>query len=346
MPTTTTASSSSSAAASSTSAGRSPSPAAGRKPDHSIEYLVAGGSAGAIARTCVAPIERCGRPEKKHSFFFLLSRSLTQRRSIKIIFQINKGGQYRHLLQQLVGEEGFLALWKGNSAAVIRVVPYTATTFLAYEQYKVMFGASFQHRGLTESVAGAAAGVTAVALTYPLDLVRARLAMQANGKLASARYTGVLNALLTIPRTEGFAALYRGIAPTMCGVAPYAAIKFSAFEALKRAACVLWNVADKDLPIDVRMTCGGLAGLFAQTFTYPFDVLRRREQTHSGARPYSNVFSGMLQLAQQEGVRRGLYRGLSLNYLKTLPNVMIYMSLYDVFKRYLVERKDARLNAR
>ena len=41
---------------------------------------------------------------------------------------------------------------------------------------------------------------------------------------------------------------------------------------------------------------------------------------------------GLLQLRREEGVRRGLYRGLSLNYLKTLPNVMLYMSLYDQFK--------------
>ena len=34
-------------------------------------------------------------------------------------------------------EEGVLAFWKGNTAAVIRVVPYMSITFLAYEEYKV-----------------------------------------------------------------------------------------------------------------------------------------------------------------------------------------------------------------
>jgi hypothetical protein len=33
--------------------------------------------------------------------------------------------------------------------------------------------------------------------------------------------------------------------------------------------------------------------------------------------------------------RLGLYRGLSLNYLKTMPNVAIYMSLYDFLKIHL-----------
>jgi hypothetical protein len=40
------------------------------------------------------------------------------------------------------------------------------------------------------------------------------------------------------------------------------------------------------------------------------------------------VMCGVLQ----QGVRRGLYRGLTLNYIKTVPNVAIYMSLYDVVK--------------
>jgi hypothetical protein len=215
-----------------------------------------------------------------------------------------------------------------------------ATTFFAYEEYKVLFANVFDHRwpAVNESLAGSAAGITAVALTYPLDLVRARLAMQENAKAQphlQYRYRGVFDALVSIPRQEGPAALYRGISAAVVGVVPYAGIKFSAYEALKRVAMTLFSKSEADLPVSVRMGCGGLAGLLAQTFTYPFDVLRRRAQT--GRQPYPNVVVGIVQLAREEGVRRGLYRGLSLNYLKTLPNVMIYMSLYDIFKARLLK---------
>lgn len=215
-----------------------------------------------------------------------------------------------------------------------------ATTFFAYEEYKVLFNSMFDQRwrAVNESMAGSAAGITAVALTYPLDLVRARLAMQENAKNQAQlpyRYRGVFDALVSIPRQEGFRALYRGMSAAVVGVVPYAGIKFSAYEALKRLAMTISSKSEQDLPVPVRMGCGGLAGLLAQTFTYPFDVLRRRAQT--GRQPYGNVFVGIVQLAREEGVRRGLYRGLSLNYLKTLPNVMIYMSLYDIFKARLLK---------
>ena len=42
--------------------------------------------------------------------------------------------------------------------------------------------------------------------------------------------------------------------------------------------------------------------------------MRRRMQTGQAA--YPSVFRGLVEIAQKEGVRRGLFRGLSLNYAK------------------------------
>ena len=53
---------------------------------------------------------------------------------------------------------------------------------------------------------------------------------------------------------------------------------------------------------------------------------------------YSSPLDAVLTIWREEGLRLGLYRGLSLNYLKTLPNVAIYMSLYDIAKLWLSQR--------
>ena len=45
---------------------------------------------------------------------------------------------------------------------------------------------------------------------------------------------GLGNAVVTVVRTEGFPALYKGLAPTLVGIAPYAAINFASYDLLKR----------------------------------------------------------------------------------------------------------------
>jgi len=66
-------------------------------------------------------------------------------------------------------------------------------------------------------------------------------------------------------------------------------------------------------------------------------------QTHDGpGRLYASALDGLRTISRDEGVTKGLYRGLSLNYLKTMPNVAIYMTLYDIFKRRLVTGTSGR----
>ena len=303
------------------------------KKGHWTEYLLAGGTAGMVARTCIAPIER-----------------------MKILFQVQKGNQnIRHLLSSLMKKEGVLSMWKGNSAAVIRVIPYTALQFTAFEHFSVMLAPksisaastststsvsnekqpvqSGIDKALRAIGAGSMAGCVACAVTYPLDMVRARMALQNEG-LSATRYTGVFNAVTSIARSEGPRALYRGISPTLGGVAPYTGLKFGCYGLAKSVACGLIGAeSEEELPAWARAVAGAAAGSIALTFVYPFDVVRRRFQTHPGPEPYAKSVTAAFQnIYKQEGVVRGLYRGLSLNYLKTIPNVAIYMSLYDVIK--------------
>ena len=54
---------------------------------------------------------------------------------------------------------------------------------------------AFGKSNLDKFVAGSAAGVTAVTLTYPLDTIRARLAFQVTGEHV---YTGILHTATSI----------------------------------------------------------------------------------------------------------------------------------------------------
>eukprot|EP01062_Namystynia_karyoxenos_P033571 TRINITY_DN24703_c0_g1_i1.p1 TRINITY_DN24703_c0_g1~~TRINITY_DN24703_c0_g1_i1.p1 ORF type:complete len:329 (+),score=110.06 TRINITY_DN24703_c0_g1_i1:80-988(+) len=289
------------------------------------DLLVAGGAAGIVSRTAIAPIER-----------------------VKILYQTSRGaGGWIGIAPRVLREDGVLGFWKGNSAGVIRVVPYLSIQLSSNDLYRVYISALAERASpvpmpvaVRNLLAGVCAGATAVAATYPLDTVRARLAVAAAqpGGGASA---GLLQTVREVARTEGAAALYRGCWMSCCGGGLYSGIKFMSYDVVKAQFCSLTGLStsDRDLAVWQRCASGAAGGFVAQTFAYPVDVMRRRMQTHKGPGPppYRGIIDGVVKIASQEGILSGLYRGLSLNYIKTVPNVAIYMSLYDVFKYWLHE---------
>lgn len=74
--------------------------------------------------------------------------------------------------------------------------------------------------------AGAIAGSVSVLATYPLDIARTRLSILAlTQKESSLLSDGMLHTIRNIYVNEGgLMALYRGVSPTILGVAPYVAL--------------------------------------------------------------------------------------------------------------------------
>ncbi|XP_043276337.1 graves disease carrier protein-like isoform X2 [Venturia canescens] len=301
--------------------------------NNSLEFvtksLLAGGVAGMCSKTAVAPLDR-----------------------IKILLQAHSV-HYKHLgvfsgLKEIIEREKFFALYKGNFAQMIRIFPYAATQFTAFELYKKFFSGLFgKYTHVDKFVAGSGAGVTAVLLTYPLDTIRARLAFQVTGEHV---YTGIAHTAITIFKDEGgLRALYRGFLPSIIGMIPYAGFSFYSFEKLKyfsmRYAPNLLcsecprNTGGLVLTLPAKLLCGGIAGAVAQSFSYPLDVTRRRMQlammdpaTHKYG---SGMLSTMKLIYVENGIIKGLYRGMSINYLRAIPMVAVSFTTYEIMKQLL-----------
>ncbi|KAL7411884.1 mitochondrial carrier domain-containing protein [Mrakia frigida] len=234
--------------------------------------------AGATSRTVVSPLER-----------------------LKIIMQVQSsstGQPYKGVLPSLIKmwkEEGPKGYMKGNGVNCLRIFPYSAVQFTTYETLKSVFtdyedgqaggkGKGKLGTGL-KLVAGSLAGITSVASTYPLDLVRSRLSISAAhlGGLNQPRgkELGIVGMTLKVYRTEGgIRGLYMGMVPTAAGVAPYVALNFVFYEKL-RVHFLADSIEDDYSETRIALTklaCGAAAGGTSQTITYPFDVIRRKMQ--------------------------------------------------------------------
>ncbi|RZC81900.1 hypothetical protein C5167_044464 [Papaver somniferum] len=292
-----------------------------------VKELIAGGAAGAFAKTTIAPLER-----------------------IKILLQTRTEGFHSigvyQSMKKLLKHEGVFGFYKGNGASVIRIVPYAALHFMTYEQYRCWILNNCPAMGtgpVVDLLAGSAAGGTAVLFTYPLDLARTKLAYQVTSPKESighglrsihsqTDYCGLKHVFKSVYREGGMRALYRGVGPTLVGILPYAGLKFYIYEELKRRV-----PEEHQNSVMLRLSCGALAGLFGQTFTYPLDVVRRQMQVRSlqqGGPGYRNTMEGFTTIIRNQGWGQ-LFAGLSINYMKIVPSVAIGFTAYDMMKSWL-----------
>ncbi|NXQ31312.1 S2542 protein, partial [Alaudala cheleensis] len=226
-------------------------------------------------------------------------------------------------------KEGFWSLWRGNSATMVRVIPYAAIQFCAHEEYKQILGNyyGFQGKALTpfpRFIAGSLAGTTAAMVTYPLDMVRARMAVT-----PKEMYSSIVHVFIRISREEGLKTLYRGFTPTILGVIPYAGLSFFTYETLKKVHAEHSGKAQPSPP--ERLLFGACAGLIGQSASYPLDVVRRRMQTAGVlGHTYSSILLTMRDIVREEGLVRGLYKGLSMNWVKGPIAVGISFTTFDL----------------
>lgn len=250
-------------------------------------------------------------------------------------------------LAKIWREEGFKGMMAGNGTNCIRIVPYSAVQFGSYNLYKPFFEPS-PGEPLTPArrlCCGAIAGITSVTFTYPLDIVRTRLSIQSASFAgltrdeAQKKLPGMFQTLGHMYRTEGgFFALYRGIIPTIAGVAPYVGLNFMVYESVRQ----YFTPEGQQNPTSIGKLCAGaISGAVAQSITYPFDVLRRRFQvnTMSGmGYKYKSIFDAVKVILASEGIQ-GLYKGLVPNLMKVAPSMASSWLSFELTRDALVNLK-------
>ena len=283
--------------------------------------LAVGGTAAAISKTIVAPIERIK--------LLLQVQAASQ--------QIATAGQYKGIIDCFVRipkEQGVLSFWRGNLANVLRYFPTQALNFAFKDTYKKIFlsgvdkKAQFWRYFVGNLASGGAAGATGLCFVYPLDFARTRLAADV-GKGSSREFTGLGNCISVIAKRDGVKGLYQGFGVSIQGIIVYRAAYFGTYDTAKGM-----------LP-DPRNTPIVVSWMIAQTVTtgagilsYPFDTVRRRMMMQSGRGEDQRMYSGTIdcwrKIYQQEG-GSAFFKGAFSNILRGTGGALVLV-LYDELK--------------
>ncbi|KAM0717433.1 hypothetical protein Q7P37_007285 [Cladosporium fusiforme] len=225
-------------------------------PQQSWQYAlrsgVAGGIAACAAKTVVGPLDR-----------------------VKILFQASNPEFAKYTgtwtgalkaMRDIYRSDGGRGLFRGHSATLLRIFPYGGIKFLAYEQVRALV---IKNKGeethIRRFLAGSIAGCFSVFATYPLEVIRVRLAFEtkshqrvglrdicrtiynerppaprvqqspqsaaAVSEQAASAIASTTQAFSAVTQQKGLANFFRGFTPTLWGMIPYAGSSFLTHDA-------------------------------------------------------------------------------------------------------------------
>ncbi|CAK9209991.1 unnamed protein product [Sphagnum jensenii] len=279
-----------------------------------------GGVSAAVSKTAAAPIERVKLLIQNQDEMLKSGRLATPYKGIGECFA------------RTVRDEGFLSLWRGNLANVIRYFPTQALNFAFKDYFKALFGRKKDRDGYWvwfagNLASGGAAGASSLLFVYSLDYARTRLANDAKSSRKGGgdrQFNGLLDVYRKTLASDGIAGLYRGFVISCAGIVVYRGLYFGIYDSLKPVVLV-----------------GNLEGNFLASFllgwgitigaglaSYPIDTVRRRMMMTSGeAVKYKSSLDAFRQIIAKEG-SKSLFKGAGANILRAVAGAGV-LSGYD-----------------
>uniref|UniRef100_A0A674H4E0 Uncoupling protein 3 n=1 Tax=Taeniopygia guttata TaxID=59729 RepID=A0A674H4E0_TAEGU len=289
--------------------------------------FVSAGMAGCIADLCTFPLDT--------------AKVRLQIQGEVRIPRTTSSVEYRGVLGTLstmVRTEGARSLYSGLAAGLQRQMSFASIRIGLYDSVKQLYtpkGA--ENTGVaTRLLAGCTTGAVAVACAQPTDVVKVRF--QASGALSDSarRYSGTVDAYLTIAREEGVRGLWRGTLPNIARNAIINCGELVTYDLLKDALLRAQLMTDNVL---CHFVAAFGAGFCATVVASPVDVVKTRYMNASSGQ-YRNALSCLLALLMQDGPA-GLYKGFIPSFLRLGSwNVVMFVS-YEQLQRTMVLARPA-----
>ncbi|KAL6734631.1 hypothetical protein Aduo_005150 [Ancylostoma duodenale] len=223
----------------------------------------------------------------------------------------------------IIKNEGFGALYKGLLPNLVGVAPSKAVYFYSYSTSKRFWNDSeifVPNSAIVHMVSAGSAGFVAASAVNPIWLVKTRLQLH-HGKC------GILEMIRRVYQREGIRGFYKGVTASYAGVSE-TMIQFVIYEHLRGYLLRHHDDEEDKGKMDFLnfMVAGGCAKFIACVLAYPHEVVRTRLREESSVK--RGFFRTLYDLYKEGG--RAMYRGLSVQLMRTVPNTAITMGTYEV----------------
>uniref|UniRef100_A0A914WLS4 ADP/ATP translocase n=1 Tax=Plectus sambesii TaxID=2011161 RepID=A0A914WLS4_9BILA len=284
-----------------------------------IKGFFAGGVAGAVSKTAVAPIDR-----------------------VKLVLQLQDASGSVQKCKGIIDccfristEQGLVSFWRGNLVNVMKSFPQTGFSLALRDKYRSLFLRNVdKSKNFYQFVAGCilsggAAGATTLCFIYPLDFARTRLAADmGNGKLRE--FKGSSDCITTILKKNGFFGLYRGFSASVQYIFVSRAAFFGMFD-----TCRSLSDCNTKTPFVSTWALAQASIMASGLFCYPWDTVRRRLMMQAGRQEkdvlYQNSLDCWLKICQSEGVT-AFYKGAMSNLFRGTGSALVVAFYYEIIK--------------
>ncbi|KAI9796595.1 MAG: Mitochondrial dicarboxylate transporter [Candelina submexicana] len=225
--------------------------------------------------------------------------------------------------------DGFLGLYSGLSASLLRQLTYSTTRFGVYEELKPLSttptttNPSFLTLLALSSTSGFLGGIAG----NPADVLNVR--MQHDAALPSRdrrNYRNAIDGLIRMTREEGWRSLFRGVWPNSMRAVLMTASQLSSYDTFK--TLLLSNTQLQD-NLTTHFSASFLAGFVATTVCSPVDVIKTRVMSAKESKGLARL---LVDIYGREGVG-WMFKGWVPSFIRLGPHTIVTFLFLEQHKK-------------
>ncbi|KAI4149970.1 MAG: hypothetical protein LQ341_001207 [Variospora aurantia] len=250
---------------------------------------------------------------------------------VKVRLQTRSSDGPRGMLKtfiHILRHDGFLGLYSGLSASLLRQLTYSTTRFGVYEELKsstttATTSPSFPSLIAMASTSGFLGGVAG----NPADVLNVR--MQHDAALpthARRNYKHAIDGLVRMTREEGWRSLFRGVLPNSMRAVLMTASQLASYDGFKRLILTHTPLEDN---LATHFSASFLAGFVATTICSPVDVIKTRVMS---AKESEGLRALLIKVYRVEGVG-WMFRGWVPSFVRLGPHTIATFLFLEQHKK-------------